>query len=311
MRRMLVAGLVLAILFSAFAQPASAWKPYDHNFTANAARADALDGMVSVLGRDYTVSPRVVQALAEEPAVYNAGVVGPDAFPDFFMGQGVIHPVSNDPADPYTSGEWLEWLYDQAWQAQDSASYSEKEKLQILAFTYGFLTHAAGDMWAHTLVNDFAGGIFPDFLGGDANVEGVTIAVKHIILEQYMADATPGYDGNRHDEEGRGPAPGGDISDDSTPGIPMEAPPDKFVYDVFIARQADAQGHVTQPMPGQPTADRGFIVDRFYDWRNFLSDHAGPSGDVQAAIDNFRNLQGNIDAVNSACLPIPNPIDCA
>ena len=33
----------------------------------------------------------------------------------------------------------------------------------LAAFTYGFVTHAAGDMWGHTLINDFAGGVFPPF----------------------------------------------------------------------------------------------------------------------------------------------------
>ena len=63
------------------------------------------------------------------------------------MGQSVIHPVHTGQVADATSSN-------KAWAAQDDPSYSAQEKSQILAFAYGFLTHAAGDMWAHTLVNE-------------------------------------------------------------------------------------------------------------------------------------------------------------
>ena len=54
------------------------------------------------------------------------------------MGQSYIHPEK--------TGEWLRLIVTKAWQAQSDPSYSAQEKEQILAFAYGFLTHAAGDM---------------------------------------------------------------------------------------------------------------------------------------------------------------------
>ena len=80
-----------------------------------------------------------------------------DGFPDLVMGQGVIHP--ND------TGTWLNRILDMAWSAQEEDSFSITEKSQLLAFAYGFLVHAGGDLWAHTLVNEFSEGPFPEIPG--------------------------------------------------------------------------------------------------------------------------------------------------
>jgi hypothetical protein len=93
---------------------------------------------VTVDGKQYPVDGRVVAALRDWPSYYNAGVVGPDGFPDLTMGQSIIHPER--------TGAWLRYILDRAWAAQSDGSYSANEKAQILAFAYGFLTHAAGDM---------------------------------------------------------------------------------------------------------------------------------------------------------------------
>ena len=67
---------------------------------------------------------------------------GPMAFQHILYGQGTIHPAN--------TGEWMRYVYDQAWAAQtNTAAYPTlAERRQILAFAYGYLTHAAGDMWA-------------------------------------------------------------------------------------------------------------------------------------------------------------------
>jgi hypothetical protein len=260
--------------------------------------------MVTILGREYTVPPRVVEALTLKRPWYNAGVVGPDAYPDLMMGQAVIHPED--------TGEWLNRVLDMAWAAQGSADYTNDEQLEILAFAYGFLTHAAGDMWAHTLVNDFAGGIFPTVGEMATDPAKAAIAVRHVIVEGLVGDATPGFDGNHE----RGPAPGlnedgdPDVSDDSTHGIAYEAPPDKFIYDVFIARGVDAAGHYTQPVGNQPTAARGPVVDFFYGLRNLWSDFAGSNSNVQQVVDDFNALQGDIAEVNAECSFPPDVIEC-
>ena len=165
---------------------------------------------------------------------YDAGVIGPDGYPDLIMGQAVIHPEN--------TGKWLRHVVDKAWAAQSDARYSEDQKLEILAFSYGFLTHAAGDMWAHTLVNDFAQGVFPEVGDILTDPAAAAIALRHIIIEGYIGDATPGFDGNPN----RTLVPGevnedgdAEVSDDSTPGIPYGIPPDLFLWETFIGRAPD------------------------------------------------------------------------
>lgn len=305
MKRSLAAAVVFFLCIGAVALPAEAWKPYTHNYTGDLARDDAVDdGMVTVLGREYPVNPRVVQALTQKRPWYDAGVVGPDAFPDLIMGQAVIHPEN--------TGRWLDHLLDSAWAAQGSPTYTEDQELEILAFSYGFLTHAAGDMWAHTIVNDFAGGVFPAVSEIFSDPAKAVVAVKHIIIEGYVGDATSGFDGNPE----RGAAPGlnedgdPDVSDDATHGIQYAAPPDRFVYDVFVARGVDAEGHYTQPLPGQPTAERGPLIDFFYDLRNDLADEAGTNSNIQEIVDDFNDLMDAIDDVERECEFPPDIIEC-
>ena len=187
--RIFVSAAVVVGLLAVVAPPAQAWKPYTHNFAAEVALDDAADGFVTINGRPYALDDRVAEALAAKPAHYRAGVVGPDGFPDLIMGQAVIHPEN--------TGAWLTHVLDTAWAAQEPASaYTEDEQLAILAFGYGFLTHAAGDMWAHTLVNNYAEGVFPPFSDVLTDPESAAIALRHIIVEGYVGDATPGFDAN-------------------------------------------------------------------------------------------------------------------
>ena len=117
-----------------------------------------------IVGRSaYSDRPApVAAALKAHRASYNAGVVGPDGFPDIAYGQSQIHPNH--------TGKWLTYLLRKARDGADRdeggtrrpasvvTKYSDTEKGQILAFSYGYLTHAAGDMWGHTFINDFAQG---------------------------------------------------------------------------------------------------------------------------------------------------------
>ncbi len=297
----LVAAATLVLLTGGRAH---AWTPYAHVFASDNAYADAVDnGRVTIGDDEYPLNPRLVLALQQKPATYNAGVVGPDGFPDSVFGQAVLHPKD--------SGAWLQHTLNSAWAAQTDPGYTEDQKLEILAFSYGFLTHAAGDMWAHTLVNDFTGGL-ADIFGGPA-AAGFT--VKHLILEGYIGDATPGFDGNPN----RNLAPGvnedgdPDVSDDSTDGIAFAPPPDRFLYEVYIARGADADGHLVNALPGQPTADRGAIVDFFYTLRNKLYDEAGTNSNVQDAIDAYNALEAGVEDAISDCTALlpPRPIACA
>src|SRR4051812_8954243 len=168
-----LAGAAVSLLL--LAPGAQAFKPFTHEYTGSQIRNDAMDGTVRIAGHDYTVPPQVAQALHDWPTYYNAGVVGPDGFPDLTMGQSIIHPVH--------TGQWLRYILDKAWETQNDPSYSAAEKSQVLAFAYGFLTHAAGDMWAHTLINELAKGVFPGVGEILSNSSDAEIAIRHIILE--------------------------------------------------------------------------------------------------------------------------------
>ena len=210
-----VASLVATTL------PAAAFKPYTHNATAQNAYDDVVaDGQVTIEGEDYTVRTEIVTALQNQPEAYNAGVIGPDGFPDLAYGQSSIHPEE--------TGKWLQHVLTKAWDAQDDPGRSIGEKEKILAFAYGFLTHAAGDMWAHTLINKVAEGVFPGVGEILSDTDAAEIALRHVIAEGYVGDATPGFDGNPL----RG-AVGGDWSDDATPAFEYEAP-SAWIYETLV-----------------------------------------------------------------------------
>lgn len=242
-------------------ETAYAWKPYTHNTTALQAYRDAVDdGTVTILGRTYPVAPELVTALRNWPQFYNAGVIGPDGFPDLTFGQAVIHPGTVVAGAPKT-GAWLRHVFRSAAAAQSDPSLSAAEKEQILAFAFGFLTHGAGDMWGHTFVNDFAQGVFPAVSEVLTDANKAAIALRHLIVEAYVGDATPGFDGNQDTpdpRDARGPAPGGDVSDDSTQGFPFDAP-HGFIFRTLIDPAADT-----------PSTARGPLIDFFLGLRSNL-----------------------------------------
>lgn len=251
------------------------FKPYTHLAAASEAVQDVLDnGKVTLEGREYSVRPEIVQAIHDFPSYFNAGTIGPDGFPDLVMGQSIIHPQD--------TGRWLDHIYTQAWAAQTDPLYTPAEKGQILAWAYGFLSHAAGDLWAHTLVNEFAVGVFPGATEILTDKEKAAIAARHIFVEGYIGDATPGFDGNH---EVRKVLPDGDVSDDSTPGIALDAPV-RFIFNTLI-----------QPNQG-PAPERGAALDFFLGLRAKLD--GAKVQTVTSPFDTVRNafLQQWIDDID-------------
>lgn len=193
--------LTATALCTIAATSALAWKPNTHIYAANQAIAPILSGSDTVLinGESYPVDSRVATAIRNYPSHYRAGVVGPDAFPDIYVGQSVIHPDTRQENGTVVPGEfgpghsfsfeWLRHVYEAGW-----AYYNDKggnaDGQKNLAFMYGFLTHAAGDMWAHTFVNNFARGIFPSL----SDFPNLPIAVRHIVVESYIGKHTPTTD---------------------------------------------------------------------------------------------------------------------
>lgn len=205
-------AFLTAVLLSAcslLAEPALAFKPITHVYLAEVARDDAIDdGKVTIYEVDYTtgkiktdgsgnlkevgryaVRPEILEALRSSPAQYRAGVIGPDGYPDLLTGQQLIHPagrvtpgetdVDLNPGGP-GPGPWLTHLWKKAFVDGDPAHQTPAAR----AFTVGYLTHAAGDMYSHTFVNYYAGGAF--HFHPDPNN-----AIKHILLEGYVAKRTP------------------------------------------------------------------------------------------------------------------------
>lgn len=186
MRAHVLAGAALSLVL---AGPALAWKPKTHVYLAEEAMRDALDGKVTLgvvdpqtgepagaLGA-FEVDPKALAALKGGAKQFRAGVLGPDAYPDILTGQQIIHPDESAPGGGGASGSdaWLNWIHRKGFVESDDA--------KVNAFALGYLTHAAGDVFAHTYVNHYAGGEF--------TLDPAMNAVKHLTLEGYIGERTP------------------------------------------------------------------------------------------------------------------------
>lgn len=187
------AAAVLVMVLS-LSIAAWAWKPTTHIALAQIVVDELLqrgDGRLAIYVLDnfpdsaekatflgtYRVDPLVFAALTEYSSRYRAGVIGPDGYPDMLTGQQVAHTDSNSRGG---SDAWLTYLYQQG----RAGNYDRATRLKIVAFVTGFLTHAAGDMFAHSFVNAFTGGDFS--LGINA--------AKHIVIEGYCDRRAPGVE---------------------------------------------------------------------------------------------------------------------
>lgn len=189
-RRLLAVSSLPLLLMCGDAQ---AWTPTTHVYLAQKAWEDAQDGRVTInlvdhdgrviLGRkgEYEVSPEILAAIKANPHAFFSGVLGPDAYPDIATGQMRIHPPGHAHAGPdaNTNGAGTDGWLTKLWVASHS---NPNRTGPNLAFTTGYLAHAAGDMFAHTFVNTFTGGIF-DLMGLNG--------LKHITLEGYIGMRTP------------------------------------------------------------------------------------------------------------------------
>ncbi len=191
-RALLARGAAVTVLsLTLGVSPALAWKPKTHIYLAEEAMRDALaDGKVTLYETDYAsgkivgtlgeyeVDPKILAALQAAPKQFRAGVIGPDAYPDIVTGQTLIHPEEAAAIDAGADGSnaWLTHVWREGFTRASSP--------QVNAFAVGYLTHAAGDVFAHTFVNHFAGGEFMLF----PNPEN---AIKHLTLEGYVGKRTP------------------------------------------------------------------------------------------------------------------------
>ena len=106
---------------------------------------------------------------------YRMGAIGPDAFPDMVGGQMTTHPGVKDHEG---TNDWLERML------VSGTIYNECDN----AFAYGYLTHAASDVFAHSYVNIYSGDIF-DF--GNGSAEDTEEELRHMALEAFVSEHMP------------------------------------------------------------------------------------------------------------------------
>ena len=193
MRRTLRRGLATAIALALgtaaaplTAVPAQAFKPYTHNSTAQPALADVVDdGSVTIGGRDYAVDPG--RAGAQHLAgVLQAGVIGPDGFPDLTFGQSTIHPRDGQ-VDRVLRPGLVSAV--EPGVRRPSAARSSPSPTGTPPTPRATCGRTRSSTTSRT-------GIFPSVGEIVTDVDKAEIALRHIIVEGYIGDATEGYDGN-------------------------------------------------------------------------------------------------------------------
>jgi hypothetical protein len=181
---------VFSLVFSFFVgiptQDAIAFSLDTHLYIATKVLDEALTGSISVCAgealalakpgsrcaRRYSVPAATAVALKSNPSAYLAGALGPDVFPDFITSQVTVHPGIEH---GWGTDDFLQHLLVHAGDGSE------------LAWVSGFLSHASSDVFAHSWVNYYAGGIFDISKHVDSN----EIEVRHFVLERYIADRTP------------------------------------------------------------------------------------------------------------------------
>lgn len=162
----------IAVISSLVVEPALAFSLRTHVFVADRILDDAKDCSLEVgLAKPYALDPVVCAALASHPAHFRGGVLGPDVFPDFVVGQVTTHPGVEE---GWESGMWLRHVL---------ASADPGDAAQV-AFSFGFMVHGSSDVFAHSYVNGYAGDIFD--VSDETRVEE-----RHFRLEKFLEKHTP------------------------------------------------------------------------------------------------------------------------
>jgi len=129
-------------------------------------------GHLRIAGESYYLRPEVKEALLNHRDAYRLGSIGPDGFPDMVGPQVTTHPGLPDVEGGWVTDDWLRWVMGRANRPEERA------------FAFGYLTHAAGDVFSHTYVNTYAGDAF-DFM------DEVEVELRHMVLENYILEHQP------------------------------------------------------------------------------------------------------------------------
>ena len=149
-----------------------------HIYMANMLIEDLRANRINLPGLgSFTPPAEVRSAVINHPGAFRAGAVGPDFYPDLFLGQSIIHPED--------SGRWIDVMFERL----RLSPTSEREK--NLAFFLGFMTHYAGDMFGHAYVNSYAKGWFPAYGDIVKSEENAKIVMRHALVEAYMDKRVP------------------------------------------------------------------------------------------------------------------------
>jgi predicted nucleic acid-binding Zn-ribbon protein len=142
------------------------------------------DGKISIpVGgtiRTFSVEPEIVSSILNNQGSYRMGNIGPDAFPDIVTGQFVVHPGIET---EWKTDDWLRFLLQ-----------SNNMKNDQRAFVYGYLSHAASDVFAHTYVNHYSGSIFEimkEQKSGLSWDDAMVEEFRHFELEKYISSFNP------------------------------------------------------------------------------------------------------------------------
>lgn len=202
--------IALVLLGTCAASPSYAWKLETHYWLAKEVVKElaSTNGSVIIPSKaGYSIPPGLYQAIKDKPGDYLIGVLGPDTYPDMVAGQMTTHPgLEATPADPkdilppaknvlaiagrslhgplWGTDDWLQWVRSRA-MLPVAPGVSLLTRERELAFAYGYLTHAAMDMWAHSYVNLYSGDVFS--LMDEQEVEFRHMAIETFVKRTHQA----------------------------------------------------------------------------------------------------------------------------
>ncbi len=131
------------------------------------------------------VNANVRASILNNRSAYLMGHIGPDAAPDVVVGQTSVHPGA---LDKDISGTAITQRDPTRYNADDWMKYLLKDGISTglgAAFVYGYLGHAAADVFAHTYVNQYSGDIFLLSDGETLNEK------RHVALESFIDSRVP------------------------------------------------------------------------------------------------------------------------
>jgi hypothetical protein len=194
---MLVSACVISLaLWASLTNPAYAWKIETHLWLADALHREVTTtGAVRTPMGEFQVPVHIRTALTKHRDPFLLGVLGPDTYPDMVAGQMTVHPgvEGKGPLEParrlldlagrrfdskelkepsWQTDDWLAWVRDGATKISQTGPEA--------AFAFGYLIHAAMDMWAHSYVNSYAGDIFSLF-------DEQEVEFRHMAIESLVA----------------------------------------------------------------------------------------------------------------------------